>query len=325
MEFLTSIFDYLAQDLFGNFIVVVLCILALTYGATLMVDSAARMARKLRVSELVIGLTVVAIGTSAPEFAVTITAALRGQTDISVSNVVGSNIFNLGFILGAVLLIRAIPTSKKLVYRDGLFLTAVTVLLVFFMLDLNLARWEGGVLFAILIGYIAFLYRQREAPDDDLPEGEFKWMDVPIFLIGIALIVAGGQFLVGSATSIARYYSISEWVIGATIVAAGTSAPEMATSLVGAMRGHENISIGNLVGSDLFNLLGVLGLAGLIQTTPMLIDATGLGSLYFLSGKVILVVILMRKGWQLTRLDGALLILINAIQWGFFFFQGPNG
>ncbi len=324
MEFLTTVAAFLTESLAGSFVVVVLCILALTYGATLMVDSAARMARKLRVSELVIGLTVVAIGTSAPEFAVTITAAFRGQTDISVSNVVGSNIFNLGFILGAVLLIRAIPTSRKLVYRDGLFLTAVTVLLVVFMLDLNLSRLEGGILFSILIGYIIYLYRQREAPDDDLPAGDFKWTDIPQFLIGIGLIVAGGQFLVGSATSIARFYNISEWVIGATIVAAGTSAPEMATSLVGAMRGHENISIGNLVGSDLFNLLGVLGLAGLIQTAPMTIDQSGLGSLYFLSGKVILVVILMRKGWRLSRLDGALLILVNAIQWGFFFFQGPG-
>lgn len=324
MELIQGGLAYLSENLVGNFIVVVLCILALTYGATLMVDSAARMARKLRVSELIIGLTVVAIGTSAPEFAVTITAAFRGQTDISVSNVVGSNIFNLGFILGTVLLIRAIPTSRKLVYRDGVFLTAVTFLLVLFMLDLNLARYEGGILFALLISYIIYLYRKREVPSDELPEGDFSWKDIPLFLIGIALIVTGGQFLVGSATSIARFYGISEWVIGATIIAAGTSAPEMATSLIGALRGHEDISVGNLVGSDLFNLLGVLGLAGLIQTAPMNIDQTGLSSLYFLSGKVILVVILMRKGWRLTKLDGALLILINAIQWGFFFFQGPS-
>lgn len=325
MEVIKAGLDFLSQNVFGSFIVVTLCIISLTYGASLMVDSAARMARKLRVSELVIGLTVVAIGTSAPEFAVTISAALRGQTDISISNVVGSNIFNLGFILGGVLLIQSIDTSRKLVYRDGLFLVCVTFILAFFMRDLNLDRFEGAILFTLLIAYITFLYTQREAPSDELPEGEFRWKDVPLFLIGVSLIVLGGQFLVGSATTIARFYGITDWVIGATIVAAGTSAPEMATSIIGAIRGHEDISVGNLVGSDLFNLLGVLGLAGLIQTRPMLIDGSGLSSIWFLAGKVVLVVLLMRKGWRLSRLDGVLLIVINLIQWSFFFFQGPPG
>ena len=322
---MTPFLNFINQTMAGNILLIIVCILALTYGATLMVDSAARMARKLRVSELIIGLTVVAIGTSAPEFAVTITAALRGQTDISISNVVGSNIFNLGFILGGVVVIRSIATSPKLVYRDGGFLIAVTMLLMLFMRDLTLQRYEGVILFLLLIGYISFLYFQREAPEDELPEGEFSWKDLPIFLIGVTLIIVGGQFLVGSATFIARFYGISDWVIGATIVAAGTSAPEMATSLVGALRGHEDISVGNLVGSDLFNLLGVLGLAGVIQTVPLTIDASGMGSLWFLSGKVLLVVLLMRSGWRLTRLEGALLILINLVQWGIFFGQTSPG
>lgn len=298
-----------------NFIIVLICILALTYGATLIVDSAARMARKLHVSDLVIGLTVVAIGTSAPEFAVTVSAALRGQADISVSNVVGSNIFNLGFILGGVVALKSLTTTPKLVYRDGGFLISVTLLLLFFMRDLTLQRYEGAILMLLLFAYIFYLYRQREGSDEELPEGDFSWLDIPRFLVGLVMIVAGGHYLVEAASEIARAFGVSDWVIGVTIVAAGTSAPEMATSLIGAIRGHEGISIGNLIGSDLFNLLGVLGLAGIIQTQTMQIDQAGYSSLFLLSGMVILVVILMRTGWRLSRWEGVLLVVINIVRW----------
>ena len=298
-----------------NFVIVIVCIIALAFGASLVVDSAARMARKLRVSDLVIGLTVVAIGTSAPEFAVTVSAALNGQANISVGNVVGSNIFNLGFILGGVVLFKSLATNKKLVYRDGIFLISVTLLLLFFMRDLTLQRYEGFILFGLLIAYIIFLYVRREASDEELPEGEFSLKDVPLFLAGVVLVVAGGHYLVEAASEIARAFGVSEWVIAVSIVAAGTSAPEMVTSLVGAIRGHEGISIGNLIGSDLFNLLGVLGLAGIIQTQPMTIDPSGLSSLALLSGMVILVVILMRTGWRLARWEGGLLIGINLLRW----------
>ena len=184
-----------------NFVIVIVCIVALAFGASLVVDSAARMARKLRVSDLVIGLTVVAIGTSAPEFAVTVSAALNGQANISVGNVVGSNIFNLGFILGGVVLFKSLATNKKLVYRDGVFLIGATLLLLFFMRDLTLQRYEGFILFGLLIAYIIFLYVRREASDEELPEGEFSWKDVPMFLVGVAMVVAGGHYLVEAATS----------------------------------------------------------------------------------------------------------------------------
>lgn len=301
--------------MFLNFVIVALCIVGLTYGATLIVDSAARMARRLHVSDLVIGLTVVAIGTSAPEFAVTISAALRGAADISVSNVVGSNIFNLGFILGGVVAVKAIATTPKLVYRDGSVLIGTTLLLLFFMHDLELQRYEGAILMVLLVAYIGYLAYQREMPDEEIPEGPFNWWDVPRFIIGVTIIVASGHFLVEAAGEIARTFGVSEWVIGVTIVAAGTSAPEMATSLVGALRGHAGISIGNLVGSDLFNLLGVLGLAGVIQTQAMRIDPAGLSSLMLLSGMVIAVVVLMRTGWRLARWEGVLLVTVNLVRW----------
>jgi cation:H+ antiporter len=305
--------------MFTNILIIIASIAALAYGATLIVDSAARMARRLGVSELIIGLTIVAIGTSAPEFAVTISAAISGQANISVSNVVGSNIFNLGFILGAVVAVRAIVTTPKIVYRDGGMLIGATLILLFFMRDLQLQVIEGAILLFLLAAYLIFLFTQREVDLEEIPDGDFRWRDIPLFLVGLVMIVLGGDFLVESATEVARFLGLSEWVIGVTIVAAGTSAPEMATSLIGVLRGHSDISIGNLIGSDLFNLLGVLGLAGVIQTQPMIIDSAGLSSLMLLSGMVIFVVVLMRVGWRLNRWEGVMLILINLLRWIFDF------
>ncbi len=305
--------------MFTNILIIIASIVALAYGATLIVEASARMARRLGISELIIGLTIVAIGTSAPEFAVTISAAMSGQANISIGNVVGSNIFNLGFILGSVVAVRAIATTPKIVYRDGGMLIGATLVLLFFMRDLQLQVIEGAILMFLLLAYLVFLFTQREVDLEEIPEGDFRWRDIPLFLVGLTMIVLGGDFLVESATEIARFLGLSEWVIGVTIVAAGTSAPEMATSLIGVLRGHANISIGNLIGSDLFNLLGVLGLAGLIQTQPMIIDSEGLSSLMLLSGMVIFVVILMRSGWRLSRWEGVMLISINVLRWIFDF------
>lgn len=294
-------------------IVIGVTIIALWRGAVWVVESASRIAKRLGVSELVIGLTVVAMGTSAPEFAVTVGAALKGQANISIGNVVGSNIFNLGFILGGVALVRAIKTTRSLVYRDGLVMVGITLLLILFLRDLFMERWEGATMLALLAGYIALLIYQKDGSDEDLPEGEFQWPDIPRLLGGIALVVAGGHYLVEAASSLAREAGVSEWVIGVTIVAAGTSAPELVTSLIAIMRGHYGISAGNLIGSDIFNLLGVLGVAGAIQ--PMKIDPGAYSSLYVLSGMVVLVVIMMRSGWKLSRREGAVLVLINIARW----------
>ncbi|WP_448594630.1 sodium:calcium antiporter [Thermoflexus hugenholtzii] len=296
-----------------NILLILLSVLVLWGGAVWIVESAARIARRLGLSELVIGLTVVAIGTSSPEFAVTVGAALKGQGDISVGNVIGSNIFNLGFILGGVAMVRAIATSRTMVVRDGGVLIAITLLLLLFFLDLHIARWEGMILLALLVLYIGSLLYFREAIED-APPGEFRWYEVPRLLIGLALVVGGGHFLVEAAVALARMVGISEWAIGVTIVAAGTSAPEFATSLVAVLRGRHGISAGNLIGSDIFNLLGVLGLAATIR--PMTVDPSVYSSLWMLAGMVVLIVIfLMRTGWSLSRWEGALLVLINLIRW----------
>lgn len=178
------------------------------------------MAKRLGISELIIGLTVVAMGTSAPEFAVTVGAALKGQGNSSIGNVVGSNIFNLGFILGGVALVRAIKTTRLLVYRDGVVMIGITFLLLFFLRDLTMARWEGGILFNLLIVYIGYLVYSREPSEEEIPGGKFHWHDTPSLLGGLALVVGGGHYLVEAASSLAQGMGISEWVIGVTIVAA---------------------------------------------------------------------------------------------------------
>jgi cation:H+ antiporter len=294
-------------------LIIAVCIVGLWFGAVWVVESATRIARKIGLSDLVIGLTVVAIGTSAPEFAVTAVAAVEGQADISVGNVVGSNIFNLGFILGGLAAFRAITTNRKLVLRDGSVLIGVTLLLVLFLFDLQLARWEGIILLLLLVTYVGYLIWQRDPAEEELTHEPFRWTDVPQLIIGIAVIITSGHFLVEAASALARDFGISEWVIGVTIVAFGTSAPEVATSLVALLRGHSGMSIGNLIGSDIFNLLGVLGLAGVLR--PLTIDGAAQGSVLLLTGMVVLVVIMMRTGWKLSRLEGGVLLLIAVTRW----------
>ena len=264
-------------------------------------------------SEAVIGLTIVAFGTSAPEFAVTVSAALEGKGDISVGNVVGSNIFNLGFVLGGVAAIRAIATTPTLVKRDGSVLIGTTLILLYFISDLTLSRMEGAILMVMLVTYMGYLLWQRETPEEMAEIEEATWRDGLILLGGLVAIIAGGHFLVDHASALALRFGVSTWVIGVTIVAAGTSAPELVISLVAVMRGRHGISIGNLIGSDIFNLQGVLGLAALIN--PMRVAPEAISSVSILIVMVCVVVFFMRTGWVVARWEGALLVVVNLIRW----------
>ena len=311
------------MDVILDFILVFLSIIMLWKGADWLVDSAAEIAHSLKVSDLVIGLTVVAFGTSAPEFAVTISAAVTKQTDISIGNVIGSNIFNLGFILGGTAIIRPISTNEKMFNRDGLFLLIVTALIFFLFFGLNgwtsddnYTRIEGLILFSLLIGYITFLFIKKDPPEEISPD-KATIMSYVFFFIGLILIVLGGHLMVTHASNIARFYGISDWVIAVTIVAAGTSAPEFATSIAAAIKGRHGIAIGNLIGSDLFNLLGVLGLAGIIN--PSVITQDIFDSVFILVLMVGLTLLLIRTRWKISRAEGALLVSINLIRWYFDF------
>jgi cation:H+ antiporter len=291
--------------------------LLLWFGANWIVTSAALIARKFNVSELVIGLTIVALGTSAPEFLVTVDAALRGHNDISLSNVVGSNIFNLGFILGLMALIKPLASNRTIVYRDGLllFLTTAGILAVSFTGELG--RVFGGCLLALLTGYLVYLGIKRENVGDgeleEIGDKVASWMDGALLVGGFAAITAGGHLMVTAATSIASTLGVSSWVIGVTIVAAGTSLPELVTCLAASIKGKNEMLLGNLIGSDFFNFAGVLGLTCLLKPLP--VSEAASSGLIVLVGMVFLVLILLRTGWKVRRWEGALLIGINLVRW----------
>jgi len=316
-------FDIAGFPLWANGILVLVMIGVIGLGAHWVVEAASRIAKRLGVSELIIGLTIVAFGTSAPEFAVTIIAAVKGQGDISIGNIVGSNIFNLGFILGGCALVRAIPIGRTMLKRDGFVLGATTVLLLALMgWDLRLDRYDGALLFVLLIVYLVVLFKQRlagkdgeEGEEDDVGHSVSTSVSRDAFLLvaGLAAIVGGSHVMVEAASSIARGLGVSEWVIGVTIVAAGTSAPELATSLAGVIKGRYALSAGNIIGSDIFNLLGVLGLAGMMR--GMEVDPMARLSIAALCGMVFLVLFLMRTGWRLSRIEGGVLVGVAVLRW----------
>lgn len=306
----------------ANALVVLACFFAIAIGAKYVVDSAADLAQRAGVSELVVGLTVVALGTSAPEFGVTLVAAFEGQSSISVGNIVGSNIFNLGFILGSAALLRSIPTDALLVWRDALVLVGATaVLYLLVALDLHLGVLDGVVLISLLATYLLLVWRGRRlgtgavSPEMEELGGPSRrpWQDAGLLLFGLAVVGVASHFLVGSAVALARNFGVSEWAIAVTVVAAGTSVPELATTIAGVARGHMAISAGNVIGSDIFNVLGVLGLAGVLH--PMTLDPAARASLLALTGMVVVVLVMMRSGWRVSRVEGVALVMLAALRW----------
>ncbi|NQT61846.1 MAG: calcium/sodium antiporter [Candidatus Marinimicrobia bacterium] len=300
-----------------DILLIVASVVLIAKGASWLVDSAVHIAHRLGVSDLIIGLTIVAMGTSAPEFAVTILAVLRDMADISVGNIVGSNIFNLGFVLGGTAIIRSLQTTKSIVYRDGTFLLLGTVLVTIFLWDLSLKQLEGLILFALLFTYLGFLYIKREVPEFESESVETHWYDWPLLIAGFGSVLGGSHLLVDSATDLARLFGISEWIIGVTIIAAGTSMPELATSITAALKGRHGISIGNLLGSDIFNMFGVLGLAALIK--DLNISSGAHLNLMFLVLMVLLTLIFLRTDWKISRKEGFVLLGIGLARWIYSF------
>ncbi len=301
---------------------------AIAIGAKYVVDSAAALAHRANVSELVVGLTIVALGTSAPEFGVTLVAAFEGRSSISVGNIVGSNIFNLGFILGGAALVRAIPTSILIVWRDAIVLVGSTVVLFLLVgIDLELGILDGAVLFLLLLAYLRYIWVDRKNGAPPGPESEVPapgsvlknapWKEGALLAVGLVTIGVASHFLIGSASALARSFGVSEWTIAVTIVAAGTSVPEFATTLAGVVRGRTAISAGTVIGSDIFNLLGVLGVAGLLH--PMTLAPAARTSLLALTGMVFIVFVMMRTNWRLSRTEGLILIVLAAFRWALDF------
>lgn len=246
-------------------------------GAEALVRGASRLASRLGVPQLVIGLTIVAYGTSSPELAVSVHSSLMGQSSIAVGNVIGSNIFNVLFILGTSAALCPLVVSNQLVKLDVPIMIGAAVMALLFGLDGRISRWEAGVLFAGGLAYTIILVKLArkakisngaavESVADKAPHGRLSWvMDLLLIVVGLGLLVQGSRWLVDGAVHIARALSISELVIGLTVVAAGTSLPELATSVVASLRGERDIAVGNVVGSNIFNVLAVLGLCGLVS------------------------------------------------------------
>jgi len=250
----------------------------LIIGAEFLVKGASRLAGVFGISPLVIGLTVVAFGTSSPELAVSIKAAMSDQAAIAVGNVIGSNIFNTLFILGLSALIVPLVVSQQLIRFDMPLMIALSVIVLLFSLDGKFSRIEGTTLATGLLIYIWFLISQSPRESSNIKEeysGEFRvktqvdsWIrNLILILVGLALLVLGSRWLVDSAVSFARYLGISELVIGLTIIAAGTSLPEVVTSAVAAFRGKRDIAVGNVVGSNIFNIMAVLGITSIVAPT----------------------------------------------------------
>ncbi len=294
----------------------ILSLMALYIGAGWLVQGSSALALKANISPLVIGLTIVAFGTSAPELAVSLGATLRGQGDIAIGNIVGSNIFNIGVILGVSATICPLQVKKQLLRIDIPIMLAATILFTILFWNGTLGRMEGLFFLTGIIIYTLFslLYsrKQEEEPNLELEEQPKHWaVDTLTIIGGLVVLVFASRLLVDNAVSIAKELGVSEAVIGLTIVAAGTSMPELATSVVAAYKHKTDIAIGNIVGSNLFNILAIAGFCSLMH--PIEAKNVNYIDLLVMLAISILLLPLMKSGQKISRTEGAALILIYVI------------
>lgn len=282
-------------------------------GADWFVEGASKIADKLGVSQLVIGLTIVAIGTSLPEAAVSIASALKGSADLTIGNVVGSNILNVLLILGLTSVIKAIPVQKSTVKYEIPFVIVVTVVLVALGLtDNQVGRLDGGILWALLIVYLIYLLKIAKSgqSSEDAPAEKKEdkvWLMIVMVVVGAAMIVLGSDVTVDAATKLAEMFGMDERLIGLTIVAFGTSLPELVTSVTAALKGKTDIAVGNIVGSNIFNILFVVGTTALI--IPVNYAATfQVDSIAAIAAAALLFGCVVRKR-KLNRLGGSLMLV----------------
>ena len=312
--------------LFLNILLLIVGFAALVKGADFFVDGSSALARTFKVPGVIIGLTIVALGTSAPELAVSTSAAIQGANEIALSNVVGSNIFNLLMVLGVCAIIRPIPIEKMILKRDfplSIIVTAALFGVLAIPLFTGKAQWTAPVstvvsevsrpigigLLVIFAAYMAFLiYVSRKNPtEEDVTENMPVWKSLLLILIGLACIVIGGQLVVENAKSIAAAFGMSETLIGLTVVALGTSLPELVTSIVAARKGEHGMAVGNVVGSNIFNLMFILGISSTIHPVAVnLASVTDLAILVVVSA-VVFIFSLTKK---INRIEGAVMVLM---------------
>ena len=259
------------MEIFGSLLLLTLGFIMLVKGADWFVDGASHIAQRFGIPQLVIGLTIVAMGTSAPEAAVSITAALKGNADITVGNIVGSNILNILIILGISSVITALAVSRSTILYEIPFMIVITVVLFIQGMSGVIVFSEGIILLLLFLAYLGYLFvmaKKGNAVDTDEKKKHKLWQSVLWTIAGLALIIVGSNAAVDAASSIARIFGMSERFIGLTIVALGTSLPELFTSVSAARKKNADIAIGNIVGSNIFNILFVVGISALITPIP---------------------------------------------------------
>lgn len=292
----------------------------LTVGGDVLVRGATTVARLMKVSPLLVGLTLVGFGTSTPELVTSLTAALAGSPGIAIGNVVGSNTANILLILGLTAAIMPIAVQSQAFRRDGLALAVATLLALGAVLLGLVDRWMGAVFVTVLIGYIVWAYLdERSHPDAEAElhvaqaaqapgAGGNLWFALGLAVGGIALTIAGARLLVDSAIVLARDWGVSDTVIGLTVVAVGTSLPEMVTSLMAALRRQADVALGNIVGSNIYNVLGILGITALVHPIQVPAQIMTLDIWVMLAATAGLL-LFARSGHRLSRLEGAALLL----------------
>ena len=288
-------------------------LILLYYGGECLVIGNLRLAKRFKISPFIIGATVVGFGTSTPEFAVSVMASLRGSGDLALGNVIGSNITNVGLVLGLTALVIPLTIEKHRFKEESPPLIIASFTIVGFVWDNYLDRLEGFIMIGLLFAYLWQAFRRKENSDVELEEGQFFFEDkgtlvqACLAITGIALLILGANLMVEGATGVARKMGISEWFIGVSIVALGTSLPEIVSSLIAAKRGHGEMAIGCVFGSNIFNILMVIGAASSIH--PLNIGEEIHADLIYTTVLTCLFLILIQMGHAIGKRDGVLLII----------------
>ena len=293
-----------------EYILLLVGFVLLIKGADFFVEGSSSLARILRIPSVIIGLTIVAMGTSAPEASVSINAALAGSNDIAISNVVGSNIFNGLVVVGVCAVLAAFQTNKDILKRDMPLNICVSAILCLMFLDGKLSRTEGILLLAGMVLYLCFMI--RSALKNREPGADIQTLSLPVSLLyivgGLAAVIFGGDLVVDKACIIARSWGVSQNFIGLTIIAVGTSLPELVTSIVATRKGDSSLALGNAIGSNLFNILFILGMSSVISPLHVL-DESVIDCL-LLTVSAIILYLFARSKKKMTRLEGVICILL---------------
>ena len=294
-----------------NIIFIVFGIIMVLWGAGKLTDGATSLAARMNIPPIVIGLTVVAMGTSMPEFFISFISALKGTTDLAVGNVVGSNIFNTMLIVGTAALVAPMTILRSTVKKDIPFTVLASAMLIPMTLDGDISRFDAALLFIVFIAFMVYTVRSaKNGNSDDQAEAKQMpvWKAISFFVLGLACLIVGSNLFVDGATAVASLLGVSEAVIGLTIVAGGTSLPELATSVVAARKGQSAIAMGNVIGSNVMNILMILGATGLIH--PMTIQGITWLDLSVMLVSVLLLWLFSFTKYTVARWEGAVLVIL---------------